>query len=156
MDWGQPPVHPDNPGPYEFWSVHSIGISRDRRIFVADREHSRMQVFDENGNFLEMWPTGHNSAVLHHIVTEDDYIWVADMYTNRLVKYDLDGRYIMDIGGPGAEPGQFNAPHQLWVDQERNLYVTEVIGDRIYKFRPQPDADPATIMSPMVGARTLW
>jgi len=156
MDWGRPPEDPDNPGPYEFWSVHSIGISRDRRIFVADREHSRMQVFDENGNFLEMWPTGHNSAVLHHIVTEDDYIWVADMYTNRLVKYDLDGRYIMDIGGPGAEPGQFNAPHQLWVDQERNLYVTEVIGDRIYKFRPQPDADPATIMSPMVGARTLW
>ena len=57
MDWGQPPVDPDNPGPYEFWSVYNIGISRDRRIFVVDREHSRMQVFDENGNFLEMWPT---------------------------------------------------------------------------------------------------
>ena len=38
-------------------------------LFVADREHHRMQVFDENGKFLEMWPTGHNSAVLAHIVT---------------------------------------------------------------------------------------
>ena len=53
MDWGRPPVDPDNPKPYEFWSVHSIGISRDRRLFVADREHHRMQVFDENGKFLD-------------------------------------------------------------------------------------------------------
>ena len=69
MDWGRPPVDPNKPGPNEFWSVHSIGISRDRRVFVADREHHRMQVFDENGKFLEMWPTGHDSAVLAHIVT---------------------------------------------------------------------------------------
>ena len=100
MDWGRPPVDPDKPGPYEFWSVHSIGISRDRRIFVADREHHRMQVFDEQGKFLEMWPTGHDSAVLTHIVTEDDFIWLADWTTDRLIKYDLNGRYILDIGGP--------------------------------------------------------
>ena len=30
LDWGRPPVDPDNPGSYEFWSVHSIGISQDR------------------------------------------------------------------------------------------------------------------------------
>ena len=96
------PWIPTKPGPNEFWSVHSIGISRDRRVFVADREHHRMQVFDENGKFLEMWPTGHDSAVLTHIVTEDDFIWVADWTTDRLVKYDLNGRYILDIGGHGA------------------------------------------------------
>ena len=101
MDWGQPPADPNKPGPYEFWSVHSIGISRDRRLFVADREHHRMQVFDEHGKFLEMWPTGHDSAVLTHIVTQDDHIWVADWTTDRLVKYDLNGRYILDIGGHG-------------------------------------------------------
>jgi hypothetical protein len=62
-DWGRTPVDPANPKAYEFWSVHSIGISRDRRLFVADREHHRMQVFDEDGNFLTMWPTGYNSSV---------------------------------------------------------------------------------------------
>ena len=116
QDWGQPPKDPAKPGPYEFWSVHSIGISRDRRLFVADREHHRMQVFDENGKFLEMWPTGHDSAVLAHIVTEDDFIWVADWTTDRLVKYDLNGRYILDIGGHGPQPGQFDGVHQISVD----------------------------------------
>ncbi len=151
MDWGRPPVDPDNPGPYEFWSVHSIGISRDGRLFVVDREHSRMQVFDENGNFLEMWPTGHDSAVLSHFVTEDDHIWVADWTTNRLVKYDLNGRYILDIGGPGPLPGQFDGVHQIHVDQEGNLYLSEIGNNRTQKFRPLPDADPATIVAPQVG-----
>ncbi|OFW14659.1 MAG: hypothetical protein A3F70_09160 [Acidobacteria bacterium RIFCSPLOWO2_12_FULL_67_14] len=156
FDWGQVPYNPDNPGPNEFFSVHSIGISRDRRIFVADREHHRMQVFDENGRFLDMWPTGHNSAVLAHIVTEDDYVWVADWTTDRLVKYDLNGRYILDIGGTGALPGQFDGVHQIHVDREGNLYVTEVSNDRSQKFRPRKDADPAQLIAPMVGARTHW
>lgn len=151
MDWGRPPADPANPGPYEFWSVHSIGISRDRRIFVADREHMRMQVFDESGNFLDMWPTGYDSQVLAHIVTEDDFVWVADWNSGRLVKYDLDGRYMLDIGEPGALPGQFDGVHQIEVDQEGNLYVTEVANDRSQMFRPKPDADPARLIRPMVG-----
>jgi hypothetical protein len=151
MDWGRPPLDPDKPGPNEFWSVHSIGISRDRRVFVADREHHRMQVFDEHGKFLEMWPTGHDSAVLTHVVTEDDFIWVADWTTDRLVKYDLNGRYILDIGGHGPQPGQFDGVHQISVDSDRNLYVTEVANDRSQKFRPKKDADPAKILGPMVG-----
>ena len=151
MDWGQPPEDRDNPGPYEFWSVHSIGISNDRRIFVADREHHRMQVFDENGEFLDMWPTGYDSAVLAHFVTQDDFVWVADWTTNRLIKYDLEGNYILDIGEPGALPGQLDGVHQIHVDQEGNLYLSEIDNNRSQKFRPKPDADPARLIGPMVG-----
>ena len=151
MDWGQPPVDPANPQPYEFWSVHSIGLSNDRRWFVVDREHSRMQVFDENGNFLTMWPTGHNSQVLAHTVTVDDHIWVADWTTDRLVKYDLEGHYILDIGSSGPLPGQFDGVHQIEVDSDGNLYVTEVSNDRSQKFIPKPDADPARLVQPRVG-----
>lgn len=151
MDWGQPPNRRDYPGPNEFWSVHSIGISQDRRIFVADREHSRMQVFDENGIFLDMWPTGQNSNVLTHYVTANDYVWVADWETDQMVKYDLEGHYMMAIGEPGPLPGQFDGVHQIHVDQDGNLYVTEVANDRSQKFRPKPDADPEKLVGPPVG-----
>ncbi len=150
-DWGRPPVDSKNPGPNEFWSVHSIGLSKDRRLFVTDREHHRMQVFDENGKFLYLFPTGHNSNVLAHIVTDDDYVWVADWRTDRLIKYDLNGHYLLDIGGPGPQPGQFDGVHQIDVDQEGNLYVTEVANDRSQMFRPKKDADPARLIHAMVG-----
>ena len=46
MDWGTPPKDPRNPGPNEWNTVHSIAISKDGRLFVVDRGHRRMQVFD--------------------------------------------------------------------------------------------------------------
>ena len=46
------------------------------------------------------------------------------------------------MGGPGVLPGQFDGPHDISVDQERNLYVTEVWNGRTQKFRPKPNADP--------------
>ncbi len=104
-----------------------------------------------------MWPTGHNSSVLAHIVTEDDFVWVADWTTDRLVKYDLDGHYILDIGGPRrpARPVRRRTPDPRRF-RSGNLYVTEVSNDRSQKFRPRKDADPAQLIKPMVGARSQW
>ena len=151
LDWGKTPADPEHPGPNEFWSVHSLGVSRDRRVFVGDREHHRMQVFDENGKFLTMWPTGYNSTVYALIVTQDDHVWVADTTTQRLVKYDLDGHYLYDIGSPGPLPGQFDGVHAISVDSDRNLYVSEVWNGRVQKFRPKANADANKIVGPPVG-----
>lgn len=57
----------------------------------------------------------------------------------------------LDIGGHGALPGRFDGVHQIDVDQEGNLYVTEVANDRSQMFRPKPKADPAKLIRPMVG-----
>jgi sugar lactone lactonase YvrE len=110
-----------------------------------------MQVFDENGTFLDMWPTGQMSNVLTHFVTDDDYVWVADWETDRIVKYDLEGHYMMFIGESGPLPGQFDGVHQIHTDPEGNLYVTEVSNDRSQKFRPKPDADPTKLVGRPVG-----
>jgi hypothetical protein len=151
LDWGEVPKDPANPGPNEFYSVHSIGVTRDRRLVVSDREHSRMQIFDENGKFLTMWRVGPKAEVYSHIVTEDDHVWAADHTTSKIIKFDLNGKELFSFGGPGPHPGQFNGVHQIHVDQERNLYVTEVWNGRVQKFRPKKGADPAKIIAPEVG-----
>ena len=78
MDWGSAPKNPAQPGPSEFNTPHSIAISADRRVFVVDRGHQRMQVFDENGKFLDMWPLRSptwpaeiSTLVTNHIITPD-------------------------------------------------------------------------------------
>jgi DNA-binding beta-propeller fold protein YncE len=100
MDWGSAPKNPAQPGPSEFNTPHSIAISADRRVFVVDRGHQRMQVFDENGKFLDMWPLRSptwpaeiSTLVTNHIITSDGFIWAGDAGTNRILKYDLNGNF---------------------------------------------------------------
>jgi len=146
MDWGSAPKDPKNPGPNEWNTVHSIAISKDRRLFVVDRAHHRIQVFDENGKFLDMWTTGVNSLPYAHIITRDQFLWIADGGTHRIVKYDLNGKYLYGWGVGGGEPGQFAGPHQLTTDQDGNLYIAEVFNGRVQKFRPKKNADPAKVV----------
>jgi DNA-binding beta-propeller fold protein YncE len=49
-------------------------------------------------------------------------------------------------GGPGGQPGQFNGPHSITVDQEGNLYLAEVFNGRVQKFRPKAGADKAKLV----------
>jgi DNA-binding beta-propeller fold protein YncE len=145
-DWGQAPADPENPGPNEFRTVHSIAISADRRVYVADRGHRRIQIFDEEGKFLDMFSTGMRSSPYYHLITEDQAVWVSDGGTNRFLKYDLNGYFQYGWGAPGRQPGQFQGPHQFSVDQDGNLYVAEVFNGRIQKFVPRPGADPAKMV----------
>ena len=62
------------------------------------------------------------------------------------LKYDLNGKYLYGWGGPGGQPGQFNGPHSITVDQDGNLYLAEVFNGRVQKFRPKPGADPAKVV----------
>ena len=157
-DWGGPPKDPKNPGPNEFNTVHSIAVSNDRRVFVVDRAHGRFQIFDEEGKFLDMFPTGPQgltrdyalgevvSRPYAHLITADQTLWVSDGGTNRILKYDLNGRYQYGWGQPGPYPGQFGGPHAMTVDQDGNLYIAEVFSGRVQKFRPKRGADSSKIV----------
>jgi DNA-binding beta-propeller fold protein YncE len=153
MDWGSAPANPQKPGPSEFNTPHSIAISADRRVFVVDRGHQRMQVFDENGKFLDMWPlrsptwpASIGTLVTNHIITRDQFIWAGDAGTNRILKFDLNGNFLYSWGAPGPEPGRLNCPHGLSTDQDGNFFIADCFGGRVQKFAPQPNADRAKLV----------
>ena len=95
---------------------------------------------------IEMFTTGVRSMPYAHIITTDQMLWVADGGTNRILKYDLNGKYLYGWGGTGGQPGQFNGPHSITTDQDGNLYLAEVFNGRVQKFRPKPGADPAKLV----------
>ena len=149
MDWGSEPTDPENPGPGEFNNPHSIAISADRRLFVIDRGHERMQVFDEDGNFLDMWPlrsphwpSSQRTLLVNHFIDTDGHLWVGDAPTSRLMKFDLDGNYLYGWGAAGTEAGRLACSHGITTDQEGNLYLADCFAGRVQKFEPIPGADP--------------
>ena len=49
--WGEP----GKGGPNEFHLPHSLVVGHDGRIYLCDRENSRIQVFSAEGEYITMW-----------------------------------------------------------------------------------------------------
>ena len=49
--WGQP----GKGGPNEFHLPHSLIVGQDGRVYLCDRENSRVQVFSPEGEYITMW-----------------------------------------------------------------------------------------------------
>ena len=133
MTWGTPGT-----GPGQFNLPHAIAIDRNRRLYVADRANSRIQIFDENGKFLDQWANIRRPIDL--LITEDQHLWIADLDTNKILQYDLNGKLLSSWGTYGTFPGAFWGIHQFSVDAQGNLYVAETFGGRTQKFQPKPGA----------------
>ena len=71
------------------------------------------------------------------IVVDADGVRYVSELSSRVTILDEDDHAITRIGGQELrEPGQFVAPHSLWLDSEGSLYVTEVLeGQRVQKFK---------------------
>ena len=71
MSWGT-----TGSGVGEFNVPHTIALDSQGRVFVGDRGNNRIQIFDQEGDFLDVWyQFGRPSGIA---ITGDDRIYVAD------------------------------------------------------------------------------
>ncbi len=137
QSWGEPGIKPG-----EFHLPHGIGISPDNRVFVTDRENDRIQIFDRDGKFLEMWE--HVQRPTDISFDKEGRVYVSELwwrvgqnsFTRGKINYDLPGGVrILDLKGnilshwcsaDREAAGNFVAPHTLCVDSRGDLYVGEV------------------------------
>jgi len=153
LEWGSKGSPPNESRPAYFNNVHGIAVDAGTgRVYVNDRQNNRVQVFDENGRFLDQWGFGGPPSDIHLIfVTGDGYLWAVDRGTSKMLKYDLEGRLLYSWGTWGAFPGGFWGVHGISVDAEGNFYVAEVDAGRVQKFSPLPNADPRFLVGAPAG-----
>ena len=64
--------------------------------------------------------------MVNHIITEDQFIWVGDAPTNRVLKFDLNGNFLYSWGAPGPQAGRLNCPHGHHPPtRSGNLYIAD-------------------------------
>ncbi len=62
-------------------------------------------------------------------------IYIVDGYGNAQVhKFTADGKYLFSWGGPGTGPSQFRLPHNIWVDRQERVWVTDRENSRFQIF----------------------
>lgn len=63
-------------GPGQFMQPHALAMDSKGRLFIADRSNNRIQIFDQEGNFLDQW---HQFSRLSGIYIDDnDVLYGAD------------------------------------------------------------------------------
>ena len=137
LSWGEP-----GDGPGQFNLPHGIGIDSTGRVFVADRENSRLQIFSPDGEFLDQWTDVARPCEV--FFDSDDTAFVAELGLRagmfpwntadaaatgaRVSIFDSQGNVQTRFGGGEnpCESGDFFAAHDIWVDSQGSVYVGEV------------------------------
>jgi hypothetical protein len=145
--WGQ-----DGDGPGQFALPHSIVADSHKRLYVADRENARIQVFDAGGKLLAVWEDLITPWGL--CMTKKDEIWACGSSVKKdengkclvlppsdqiLMKLDCKGKVLKRITldmttNPPGKPGELDWVHAIAVDSRGNLYLGDIQGRRAQKF----------------------
>lgn len=147
-------------GPENFSIPHAIVIDSKGRLYVADRNNIRIQVFNQNGRLLDSW----KDVVVpwSFWITAKDEIWVCGSSPMPWVhdpkyptaplgcppkdqvfmRFDTTGKLRQLWTVPKCEdgkekPGELNWLHGIALDSKGNIYATDIIGQRAQKFVPK-------------------
>ena len=148
MSWGEPGVMPG-----QFNVVHDICCDRSGRIYIADRENHRIQIFDGEGVWLDQWHNLHRPCGLAMADRDGSVFYVGElgpvMASNAntpnlgpaISILDHEGRHLARLGAPraGIEAGAFMSPHGVAVDSHGDVYVAELthtVWARVYGGEP--------------------
>jgi len=115
FSWGEPGTEPG-----QFNLPHGVWIDRRGRVLVADRENDRVQVFDQSGKLLSVWPTELIGPAFFY-VDDDDIVYIPEHNGGRISILTLDGERLARWGdGP-----VHRSCHGIWVDSHSDLYVVQ-------------------------------
>ncbi|MBE3040588.1 MAG: TIGR03663 family protein [Chloroflexi bacterium] len=128
----------------------AVAVSPDGEfVYVADTWNHRIQKFTASGTPLTMWgtplydPTNNGPFGIWGprgiAVDARGRVFVADTGNKRILVYDADGNFIMQIGSEGLSIGQFEEPVGLAFDPRGYLYVADTWNQRVQVFAPSED-----------------
>ena len=144
-DAATPPYDPAAPPSQQFGRpVHCVRPAKDGLVYVCDRTNDRLQIFRKDGTFVSETffekETRLNGSVSEVAFSQDAgqrFLYMVDGVNNELRVVERSSlATLARIGRPGRYAGQFHAVHNVTVDQQGNVYTTEVnTGQRVQKFR---------------------
>lgn len=130
-------------GENEFIIPHGLTLDQNDNVWLTDVARQQVFKYSHDGKLLltlgERGVAGsdatHFNLPTDVAVLPDGSFYVSDGYRNtRVAKFDATGKYLMEWGGKGSGPGQFNLPHGIVLDSRGQLVVCDRSNARLQVF----------------------
>jgi len=115
FSWGEPGTAPG-----QFNLPHGVWIDSRGRVLVADRENDRVQVFDQSGKLLQVWPVELIGPAFFY-VDKNDVVYIPEHNGGMVSILTLDGERLARWGdGP-----IMRSIHGIWGDSRGDFYCVQ-------------------------------
>lgn len=120
--------------PGQFDQPHSILVTPQNELLVADRENHRVQVFDLDGTFLRAWAFKGLPCGL--LIGPDRQLYLASGFSGQILRLNADGKAVAMMGQPGPGPtlGNFGEAHYMAIAPNTDIYVADTINATLHRF----------------------
>ncbi len=163
----------------EFVLPHAIVLGENGKLYVADRNSGRIQIFDQNGKFIDQWS---QIIMPWGLSIKGDNLWVCgssphwwlrdgnypEYKDQLLIRFGTDGEVrqlwtlpLGDIGPDKNHPnvsllkqGETVGVHCIGEDSKGNLFVGDIYGEHALKLVPvstpsSEDLQQSTVKEPL-------
>jgi len=138
--------------------AHGVTVTADGVVYVVDSGAHRIRILAPDGSVIREFGSGPTNPAFAGKWTGDyadnvdrayppfclptriavsraGEIFVSDGYGNcRIHHFTPDGDLVHSWGEPGTGPGQFNTPHDIFLDKRGRILVCDRENDRIQVF----------------------
>ena len=125
--------------PGQFNSLHGIALDAQSKVYVADADNKRIQVFDGDGTFkTAIANVGTPYAVCitpgaHQYLYSSNSNDPETLDNGEIYKLELDGRIVGKFGRAGKLPKEFGMVNSIDCRNENELYIGELTNWRVQK-----------------------
>ena len=147
----------------QFRRPGAVVLSGTLQVAVLDRENQRVVRYDAFGHVLGVWvdlTTDAQGPALGHVDPVDlatdrgGSLAIADRDADRILVFDVGGRFDRQLGGFGEKPGSFHGLSGVAYTPRGDLVTTERAHRRVQRLNPggRPEASWTIAASPEGGA----
>lgn len=117
-----------------FREPHGLSVDKDDNIWLTDRVLNQVYKFTHDGKLLlTVGEKGVSGLDGRHFfgpsavaVAPDGSFYVSDGYGNsRVAKFSPAGEFLFDWGKKGSGPGEFDTVHNVAVDAQGRVYISD-------------------------------
>lgn len=119
----------------EFSFPNGVAVDKKTgRIFVADSNNARVQVFDKKGKYISTVGQAKGKSQLSHplsiAISGNGRVHVTDAFGHNVQVYETNGKFLYNFGAFGVKDGQFMFPTGIAINGDR-VYVVDRENKRV-------------------------